>query len=322
MNVLTNMKTILHSQAPVHIGVDVAKAELVADLQDSIKRYPNTAAGISRLLRAAGRIPGAHLVCESTAGYEKPLVSAAIQTGIPASIVPPQRVRQFAKSLGILAKSDPIDASVISRFAAQAKPVPMAARSASRSRLDSLMRFRAELLESLHRETCRHEHHEDPLVTKLAKARIAQLKRDIEKMDQAAAAVIKADAELSRADAKLREVTGVSHQSTRVLLAFLPELGTVSRNRIASLAGLAPFDHDSGKSSGKRFIQAGRAHIRKTLHMAAVSAASFNKVLKPIYQRLRKAGKPFKVAIVAITRKLLIHLNSIMTELLKIPIAS
>jgi transposase len=322
MNVLTNMKTILHSQAPVHIGVDVAKAELVADLQGSIKRYPNTATGIARLLRAATRIPGSHLVCESTAGYEKPLVSSALQAGIPASIVPPQRVRQFAKSMGTLAKSDPIDASVISRFASQAMPQPMAARSANRSRLDSLMRFRAELLESLHRETCRHEHHDDPLVTKLAKARIAQLKRDIGKMDQAAAAVIKADTELSRADAKLREVTGVSHQSTRVLLAFLPELGTVSRTRIASLAGLAPFDHDSGKSNGKRFIQAGRAHIRRTLHMAAISAASFNKVLRPIYLRLRKAGKPFKVAIVAITRRLLIHLNSIMADLLKIPVAS
>jgi len=322
MNVLTNMKTILHSQSPVHIGVDVAKAELIVDLQGSIKRHPNTPVGIKRLLRAVARIPNAHLVCESTAGYEKSLISSAIQAGIPASIVPPQRVRQFAKSMGILAKSDPIDASLISRFAAQAKPQPMAARSANRSKLDSLMRFRGELIDSLQRESCRHEHHDDPLVNKLAKARIAQLKRDIEKIDQAAAALIASDTELSRADAKLRQVTGVSHQSTRVLLAFLPELGTVSRTRIASLAGLAPFDHDRGKNNGKRFIQAGRAHVRRTLHMAAVSAASFNKVLKPIYQRLRNAGKPFKVAIVAITRKLLIHLNSIMADLLKIPVAS
>src|SRR5690606_26156825 len=103
---------------------------------------------------------------------------------------------------------------------------------------------------------------------------------------------------------------------------FLPELGTTGRRRIASLAGLAPFDNDSGQTKGRRYIQGGRAAVRKTLHMAALSAARHNEVLKPVYLRLRQAGKPFKVAIVAITRKLLIHLNSIMADLIKIPLAS
>jgi transposase len=321
MNAQTSMKTIHQSKPPVHLGVDVAKAELVCDLQGSIKCYPNTSAGISRFLGAAAAIPSAHIVCESTAGYEKLLIRSALKAGIPASSMPPQRVREFARSLGIKAKNDPIDAAVISRFAAQAKPVSATLPSASRSKLDALMRFRAELMESLHRGSCQHEHHDDPLVIKLARARIAGLEKDIAKIDQACAAVIAADPELSRADARLREITGIGVQSTRTLLAFLPELGTIGRRRIASLAGLAPFDKDSGETSGKRFIQAGRAGVRKTLHMAALSAARYNKVLQPVYQRLRQAGKPFKVAIVAITRKLLIHLNSVMADLLKIPLA-
>lgn len=322
MNVQTSMNTILQSNAPVHIGVDVAKAELVADLQGTIKHYPNTPAGITRLMRAAANIPGAHLVCEATAGYEKALVSSSWQLGIPVSTVPPQRVRQLAKALGRHAKSDPIDAKLISRFGATALPKPSSPKPETRVKLDALMRFRDELMDSLKRESCRHEHHDHPLVKKLAKARIARLEKDIAEVDRAAADLIAADAELARADSKLREVTGVGHQSSRTLLAFMPELGTLNRRQIASLAGLAPFDKDSGTSSGKRFIRAGRGSIRSTLHMAAISAARFNPVLRPFYLRLRKAGKPFKVAIVAVTRKLLIHLNSLMAKILKIPVAA
>lgn len=322
MNAQTSMNTILQSEPPVHIGVDVAKAELVCDLNGSIKRYPNTSAGISRFLRSAAAIPGAHIVCESTGGYDKPLIQSALQSGIPASSVPPQRVREFAGSIGVKAKNDPRDAAVISHFAAQAKPVSAVLLSASRRKLDALMRFRAELIESLHRESCRHDHHDDPLVSRLAKARIARLEKDIETVNEAAAAVIAADPELARADARLREISGIGVQTTRTLLAFLPELGTTGRRRIASLAGLAPFDNDSGQTKGRRYIQGGRAAVRKTLHMAALSAARHNEVLKPVYLRLRQAGKPFKVAIVAITRKLLIHLNSIMADLIKIPLAT
>jgi transposase len=322
MNAQTSMKTIHQSEPSVHIGVDVAKAELVCDLNGSIKRYPNTSAGISRFLRSAAAIPGAHIICESTGGYEKTLVQTSLQGGIPASSVPPQRVREFANSIGAKAKNDPRDAAVISHFAAQARPVSATLLSPGRRKLDALMRFRAELMESLHRESCRHEHHDDPLVSKLARARIARFEKDIETVNEAAAAVIAADPELARADARLREISGIGVQTTRTLLAFLPELGTIGRRRIASLAGLAPFDNDSGQTKGRRYIQGGRAAVRKTLHMAALSAARYNEVLKPVYLRLRQAGKPFKVAIVAITRKLLIHLNSLMADLIKIPLAT
>jgi transposase len=321
MNAQTSMNTIQQSNPPVHIGVDVAKAELVCDLKGSIKRYPNTKAGIARLLGAAASIPDAHIVCESTGGYERLLIRSSLETGIPASSVPPQRVREFARSVGVKAKSDPIDAAIITRFAAEAKPVSAVPLSASRRRLDALMRYRTELNETLHREKCRHDHHDDPLVTRLAKARIKRLEQDIAAVEKEAAVVVAADPELSRADKKLREVAGVGDQSSRTLLAFMPELGTIGRRRIASLAGVAPFANDSGGSTGRRFIMGGRAAVRKTLHMAALSAAVHNKTLRAVYLRLRQAGKPFKVAIVAITRKLLVHLNSIMADLMKIPIA-
>jgi len=323
MNERTDMNTIPAILTPVHIGVDVAKCELVADLAGSIRRFANHSKGIAALLRAAVKCaPHVRLVCEATAGYEQALATASFKAGVPVCIVPPQRPRHFAKALGLHAKSDPVDAALLSRFGNQTGPEPVRPKDRSRQELEALMRARSELIDALAREKSRHEHHSHPLALKLAKARIARLVKDIATIDKAAAAVIAADPLLAKADALLRAVTGVSHQSSRVLLAFMPELGTLNRREIASLAGLAPFDRDSGNKQGKRFIQGGRKRVRSTLHMAGLSAAQFNKVLAPVYRTLIKAGKPFKVAVTAITRKLLVHLNSIMAEFLKNQIAT
>ena len=323
MNERTDMNTIPAILPPVHIGVDVAKAELVADLAGSIKRFANHSKGITALLRAAMKCaPHVRLVCEATAGYEQLLATASFKAGVPICIVPPQRPRHFAKALGLHAKNDPVDAALLSRFGNQTGPEPARPKDSSRRELESLMRARGELLDALARENNRHEHHGHPLVLKLAKARIAGINKDIALIDKAAAAVIAADPLLAKADALLRQVTGVSYQSSRALLAFMPELGTLNRREIAALAGLAPFDRDSGNKQGKRFIQGGRKRVRSTLHMAAVSAARFNKILAPVFQRLIDAGKPFKVAITAITRKLLVHLNSLMADFLKNQVAA
>jgi len=323
MNERTDMNTIPAILPVVHIGVDVAKTELVADLAGSICRFANHPKGIAALLRAATRCAtNVCLVCEATAGYEQLMATACFKAGVPICIVPPQRPRHFARALGLHAKSDPVDAALLSRFGSQTGPVPVRPKDRSRQELESLMRARGELIDSLARENSRHEHHAHPLALKLAKARIVALKKDIAFIDKAAAAVIAADPLLAQADALLRQVTGVSHQSSRALLAFMPELGTLNRREIAALAGLAPYDRDSGNKQGKRFIQGGRKRVRSTLHMAGTSAARFNKVLAPAYRKLREAGKPFKVAITAITRKLLVHLNSIMAEFLKNQVAA
>jgi len=154
------------------------------------------------------------------------------------------------------------------------------------------------------------------------KALIARMEKQIAMIDERCAALIEADSMLSRADALLREVACVGPQVSRTLLAFLPELGHVGRRAIAALTGLAPYDRDSGKMQGKRFIQGGRAQVRRVLYMAAVVAIRHNPILSDFYKRLRAEGKPGKVAVVAVARKLIMHLNTKMAGLLKNPVAA
>jgi transposase len=316
------MNILPSSDPSVHLGVDVAKAELVLDLHGSIRRFENHPKGINALLKAiskSGQRP--HLVCEATGGYEQPLVCAALAAGVLISVVSPKRVRDFAKALGLLAKSDPLDAALLSRYGRQAQPMPVAPKDAIRQQLDAIMRTRAELMDSMQRELNRSEHDLLPSIKKIRQDLIKRYEKHLATLEAAAAQLIASSQSLSRIDAKLREVKGVGEQTSRALLAFLPELGHIGRRSIAALAGLAPYARDSGKAHGKRFIQGGRGQVRRMLHMAAVAAAKHNPILKAFYQRLRNAGKPFKVAIVAVTRKLLIHLNCLMAQILKNPIA-
>lgn len=314
----TNMTTLPQTTPPVHLGVDVAKAELVADCHGTIRRFENNPKGIALLIKAIAR-PDAiiHLVCEATAGYEQALVAAAQFKEIRISVIPPQRVRSFAKSLGLLAKSDPLDAFLLSRYGRHAQPEPMLPKVPALQQLDALLRARAELMDSLQRELNRAEHHTSPTVIRIHKDLVARYRKHIKALDDEASRLIAKDADLSKAESVLREVVGVGGQTSRFLLAFMPELGRIGRRSAAALAGLAPYDRDSGKMKGKRYIQGGRSQVRRSLHMAAVVAARRNPVLKAFYQRLRDAGKPFKVAIVAVTRKLLIHLNTIMAKFLE-----
>jgi len=318
----THMKTLPENRPLVHLGVDVAKDELVLDCHGAIRRFPNQPKGIAALLRAVAKLPlTAHLVCESTGGYEKPLVQASLLAGTRISVVPSQRPRHFAKSIGKLAKSDPVDAANLSRYGSYARPEPMSPRDPSRQQLDDLMRARAALLDSLLRETNRGEHSACKFVKAIHKDLIARFRKHLASLDVRIAELIRSDEDLSKADAKLREVSGVGDQTSRALLAFLPELGHVGRRAIAALAGLAPYDNDSGKFKGKRFIQGGRNQIRRALYMAALTASRFNPHLAAFYQSLLKAGKPPKVALVAVARKLLVHLNSLIARLLQNPVA-
>ncbi|WP_367871154.1 IS110 family transposase [Luteolibacter sp. Populi] len=313
----------LPEQSPVvHLGVDVAKAELVADLQGKIRRFGNNPKGIATLLKAAARIPGtAHFVCEATAGYERPLATAAMALAIPVSIVQPLRVREFARSHGRHAKSDPLDAALLSRFGASVKPLPLQPKSEVRQELDDVMRTRSELIDSMQRELNRAEHHTCKLVIRIHKNIAATFAKHIAALDARAAALVAGDKDLAEADALMQAVSGVGAQTSRTLLAFLPELGHVGRGTIAALVGVAPYDRDSGKFKGKRFIRGGRGQIRKVLYMAALVAIRRNAVLKVLYKRLRDAGKIAKVAIVAVMRHLLIHLNAIMAKSLENPLA-
>ena len=318
------MNTLPETPAFVHFGVDVAKDELVLDCLGRIFRFPNDSKGVRDLLKKVTKSATTPwVVCEASGGYERLLSHTALELKIAISVVPPKRVRDFAKSRGQFAKSDPIDAAVITRFAAgNDKLKPLTAKDSIRNQLDALLRARAELLDLRQREKNRADHRVNlTLLTGMHKKLDAIFKAQIAALDKAIAALVASDEELAKADAMLREVKGVGPQTSRTLLAFMPELGRVNRRTIAALAGLAPFDNESGKKIGNRYIQGGRSRVRQVLHMAALVASRSNEVLKAAYQNLLDNGKKkFKVAIVAIARKLLVHLNSLMAKFLENPL--
>jgi len=316
------MNTLTQTNSLVHLGVDVAKAELVLDCHGTTRRFVNAPKGIDALLNAISK-PGLqlHLVCEATGGYERPLVAASVRAGIPISVIQPQRVRSFARAHGPRAKSDPVDAALLSRYGSQVLPKPLSPKDSNRQKLDELMSVRSQLIRAKVREENQAEHDVSREVIRIRQDLVKRYDKHIATLDAAAAKLIAADEELAKADHLLRGVKGVGDQTSRTLLAFLPELGHIGRRAVASLVGLAPYNRDSGNMKGKRFIQGGRGQIRTVLHMAALTAIRHNAILKAFYDRLRGAGKCFKVAIVAVSRKLLIHLNNLMANSVKIPLA-
>lgn len=309
----------------VYLGVDVAKSELVLDLLNTIHRFDNSAAGVGKLLDAIARHPDSQrlqLVCEPSGGYEQSLVCAALKAARPISLAQPLRVRRYAQALGILAKTDPIDARLLSRFGADLKPAALNPLDEDRRKLTELLNRRDELIESIQRENNRAEHHADALCLRQHRALVKLLEKQLAQIQSACSSLIASSKALQEAQGILCQVQGVGLQTSSILLSQMPELGRTGRQQIGALAGLAPYDHDSGKSSRKRFIQGGRAKVRRALYMAALTAARCNPILKPCYQRLRASGKPVKVALIAIARKLLIHLNSLMTDFYKKSLAS
>jgi len=313
----------------VYFGVDVAKLELVLDLRGKILRFENKPAGIAKLLSTITRQIGAdslacaRIVCEPTGGYEKAFMHAAIKAGVAICMANPLCVRRFAQALNKHAKSDPIDAALLSRFGADLKPSALLTTpNEERSKLAALIDRRGDLMDILQCQNNRAEHHLDAFCSRQHKAFVKLILKQIEALQAAIDKLIEQSAALATARERLCEVKGVGSQTSAMLLAHLPELGRIGRTQISALAGLAPFNRDSGKTTKKRYIQGGRSKVRRALYLAALSAARSNPNLKPVYQRLRAAGKPVKLALIAIARKLLIHLNSIMSDLYKIPLAA
>jgi len=302
------------SPPPLYLGVDIAKAELVLDLQGTILRFENTPQGIIRLCAQISKLSAPHLILEATAGYERALLLYALERGIAISLIQPARVRHYARALNLLAKSDPIDARLLSRFGRDINPAPAQPREPVRDTLCELLTRRNQLLDLLTCENNRAAHHTAKLALRQHRTLVSLIEKQITALEKETAALIDTDPALHTADTLLRTVVGVGPQTSRTLLAALPELGRSSRNQVSAIAGLAPYDADSGQKQGKRFIRGGRSHVRKILYLAALSAARCNPILKPFYQRLRAAGKPAKLALVATARKLLTHLNTLLSN--------
>lgn len=252
------------------------------------------------------------VICEPSGGYERDLLEALWAAELTVSLVHAARVRAFAQAQGLLAKTDPIDAVVLREFGELLHPNPLAAPSAERDRLAAFVQRREQLVNILSMEEQRQTQTRDAVVRKMGERLLRELRMQIEQMDELISEQIATDATLKNQSERLQQVKCIGPVTASTLLAELPELGLLSRNESGALAGVAPYNRDSGKHHGRRTIRGGRARVRRVLYMAAVVATRFNPILKAFYDRLIKAGKPKKLALTAVMRKLVVLLNHLL----------
>jgi transposase len=299
------------NEAKVYVGVDVAKRHLDVAWEGERRRLSNDGPGLKELLNWLGKTGSKlQVICEASGGYERGLVAALHGKQIAVSVVPAPRVRQFARAAGILAKTDDIDAGVLRAFGKAIEPEVTVPMDQQQQRLRELDAERRHLSRLLVMQNNRQVQLTQPETIKLNKKLVSQIKQQIETIDLLIKELIASCAQLREKTAKLSAVSGVGERTAVMLLAQMPELGTLNRREVAALAGLAPFNRDSGTMRGKRTILGGRRALRHGLYMPALVAARHNPILRTFYQRLRAAGKPPKLALTATMRKLLIALNS------------
>lgn len=302
----------------IHLGIDVAKLTLQLDPTHlGIAQVPNTPAGLKTLLKALAKFQrkskvSVHLVCEATNFYHRLLVDTMHEAGITISVLHGARVRSFADALGKHAKTDAIDALVLTRFGGTLKPEPTLPTSVSHRHLNALTTRRTQLIEMLVMEKNRLESHALPELLKHASHTIKHLEAQIDEIEEMIQDFLRKSEELQQQVRRMCLLQGVGIITATGLLATLPELGTLGRREITSLAGLAPHVRESGKYKGKSTIGGGRAPARRYLYMAAVTARRMNPKLKALYQRLVDHGKPAKVALTAVMRQMLTVLNSLL----------
>ncbi len=295
----------------VYCGIDVAKAQLEVRLGQQGESFANTPGGQRRLVAwLHKRRARVHVICEASGGYEQALVQALDQAGIALSIIQPNRVRQFARASGVLAKTDRIDAEVLRRYGYALRPAATVPLAGDALRLRQWDRQRTHLMRLIVAEENRLEHLACPQLRRFSRSLIKQMQKQITRIDQCLTQWVARDQVLAQKARLLTSFSGVGSRTAIMLLAQLPELGRLNRRQVAALAGLAPFNRDSGTLRGRRSVYGGRRSLRSGLYMAALTAAHRNHVLAPFYQRLITAGKPPKVALTAVMRKLLIALNS------------
>lgn len=298
--------------AYVYVGMDISKMQLDVDLQGVAQVYRHDGAGCKKLmadLRQVGH--PVVVVCEATGGWERPVVGALRAAGIGVKLCNARQVRDFAKGIGRLAKTDRIDATVLSAFGQHHRFAPSAAPSAEQSELALWVTRREQIVEMLKVEKTRVVPGLPKAVEKHLQTSQRWLLAQQKQIEEVIARLIAQNAAMEAKAGRLRLIRGIGKVSVYTLLGHLPELGSLSRTQIATLVGLAPLNDDSGPRRGARHIRGGRANVRRVLYMAAFSATRSNPILKAFYQRLRQT-KPFKVALIATARKLLTTLNHLL----------
>ena len=303
------------------IGIDVSKDFLDAHARPAStrRRFPNTAAGIAELVAWAKPLAAERIVFESTGPYQKAAVGALLAAGLPAVVVNARQVRDFAKAMNQLAKTDAIDAGVIAHFGEVATTTVRPLPSKEVRDLQELYDRRGQLVGMLSME--KNQRHSATAagasgkVLKSIDKHIDYLKRQIEDLEGRMDKIVESSDAFKARDEILQTITGIGPQVSRTLLAYLPELGQCSRQKIAALVGLAPFNDDSGTHGGARHIRGGRSKVRRGLYQAAVAAIRHCVGMRAFYASLKKRGKASRVALIAVARKLLVLANALIRDM-------
>jgi transposase len=298
------------------IGIDVSKDHLDAHAlpAGTELRVPNTARGIARLLRWIGAGPVARIVYEPTNRYHRALEARLAAAGLPLAPVNPLKARRFAQALGWQAKTDRIDARMLAEMGLRLTPGLQVPNPENLQHLKDLVAARRALVADRVADGNRTEGHSLALLQRLARRRRAAIEADIAQIEAAITALIVADPALAEKARILQSLPGIAALTAATLLAEAPELGQIEARQIAALAGLAPVTRESGAWRGKATIQGGRRHLRRALYMPTLTAIRRNRDLADLFTRLRAAGKPAKLALVAAMRKLIILANTLLRE--------
>jgi transposase len=293
------------------VGIDVAKAQLDVAVQPSGPQWvtSNDATGISELVERLTGVAPALVVLEATGGREVPVAAALATAGLPVAVVNPRQVRDFARAIGQLAKTDALDAQVLARFAEVVRPQPRPLPDLQAQEFAALLTRRRQLVGMLTAERQR-VHTAAPAVGAHIQRHVVWLEQELRDLDQLLRAQVQESSLWREQEDLLRSVPGIGPTTACTLLAELPELGRLDRKAIAALVGVAPLNCESGTLRGKRIVWGGRAQVRTALYMATLVATRHNPVIRAFYQRLCAAGKPKKLALVACMHKLLTILNA------------
>jgi transposase len=297
-------------------GIDVSKDRLDVQLRPGAEAFTVARDGqgleqlVARLVAAGPEL----VVLEATGGFEITVAAALAAAGLPLAVVNPAQIRAFARAIGRLAKTDRLDAELIARFAEQVRPEPRPVLDAQARTLAELVARRRQIVEMIGMESNRRRQARSAKVLRGLERTLAALQAALAELDQEIDGQVRGSPAWRAAEDLLTSVPGIGKITARTLIAELPELGRLDRRRIAALVGVAPVNRDSGAWRGHRAIAGGRATVRTTLYMAALSATSWNPALRALYLRLRQRGRPAKSALVAAMRKLLTILNAIMRD--------
>ena len=298
------------------VGIDVSKDRLDVHIRPTgeVFAVARDGAGLGQLVGKLRTIAPSLIVLEATGGFETVVAAALAAAGLPLAVVNPRQIRAFAKACGQLAKTDKLDAAVIAHFADAVQPPARGVPDEVARALAELLTRRRQLIGMMTAERNRRRQLTQPRLVRTVDQVLATLQLQLSAIDTDIDTAIRATPAWREKEELLTTAPAIGAKIARTLIADLPELGALTRRRITALVGVAPFNHDSGKRHGKRAIAGGRSSVRAALYMAVLVAIRRKLPLAATYQRLRAAGKPAKVAIVATMRKLLVILNAIMRD--------